>query len=454
MTTSNERNRVPGLLKLSIVVSVCLALLLTVVLPGPATVMAADHQFAQSTSGLPLLLAAVDKKKEKKYKKTSRAKKKKTKNKKRLKTRGSDFDHVGTGFILSGSHMRANCDECHINGIFRGTPTDCAGCHDRGRVKASTVKPASHVRTQLSCDQCHSTRTWFGAIFDHSEAMPGTCITCHNNVTAPGKTAGHIVTTASCDECHKTTAWIPAGFRHAGVTPGTCSTCHNGSTAPGKPASHVITAASCDNCHSTRAWLPASFDHGSVVPGTCASCHNGSTAPGKPAGHVVTAESCDVCHSTNAWVPAGFDHATVAPGTCSTCHNGTTATGKPGGHFTTTQQCDACHSTSGWLPVGSYTHVSPLFPGAHRLSVTCIACHTGNTELVVWPFSAYKPECAGCHASNYDIGEHKKVESPVIYYTVDELKDCSGSCHIYEDDTFTTIKDSRSGEHRPGSSDF
>ena len=439
MIISNEGKRVSVYLRLFAAALLHAVILLNVMLSDSAAVFADNQQLAEPVATLPLMIAAA---------KTS-------KNKKRLKTRGSDFDHVGTGFILSGAHMRANCDECHVDGIFRGTPTDCAGCHDRGRVKASTTKPANHVRTQLSCDQCHSTRTWFGAIFDHSEAMPGTCITCHNNVTAPGKTANHIITTASCDECHRTTAWVPAGFRHIGVTPGTCITCHNGSTAPGKHPGHIVTADSCDSCHSTRAWLPASFNHANVVPGTCSTCHNGSTATGKPAGHVVTTESCDVCHSTKAWLPAGFDHTSVAPGTCSTCHNGTTATGKPSGHFSTTQQCDACHSTNGWLPVNNYTHVSPLFPGTHRSSVICIACHTGNSEIIVWPFSAYKPECAGCHAKDYEVGEHKKTEKPTtIFYTVAELKDCTGSCHLYTDNTFSSIKESRSGEHRPSASDF
>jgi hypothetical protein len=31
---------------------------------------------------------------------------------------------------------------------------------------------------------------------------------------------------------------------------------------------------------------------------------------------------------------------------------------------------------------------------------------------------------------------------------VAELKDCSGSCHVYTNSTFTTILRSRSGEHR------
>ena len=79
----------------------------------------------------------------------------------------------------------------------------------------------------------------------------------------------------------------------------------------------------------------------------------------------------------------------------------------------------------------------------------CVDCHQGNSEAVTWSSPAYRPDCAGCHANNYKQEAHKKTEVPrTITYTVGELRDCTGSCHLYTDDTFTTIKDARSGEHR------
>jgi hypothetical protein len=36
----------------------------------------------------------------------------------------------------------------------------------------------------------------------------------------------------------------------------------------------------------------------------------------------------------------------------------------------------------------------------------------------------------------------------VIRYTVLELKNCAGACHIYTDSTFTVIRTTRSGHHR------
>jgi len=418
------------------------------------------------------------------------------------KSTKEEFDHIVTGFELTGVHRREKCESCHSRGIFKGTPTTCDGCHTQGRNIASSVKPLNHAPTQQPCDQCHDSRGWSGArfdhsavlpgqcgrchngsiannkpaghmatsascetchntrawtpaVFDHSAVTPGACVTCHNGANATGKPGGHLVTVESCDVCHSTRAWVPARYDHSAVTLGTCGNCHNGSTATGKPSGHIVTALSCDNCHSTRRWTPATFDHSSVTPGTCATCHNGSTATGKPSGHVITSASCDSCHSTQAWIPAGFDHSTVVPGTCSNCHNGSTATGKPGGHFVTTQQCDACHSTSRWIPTTSYSHNSAFFPGQHAASVSCIDCHTGNSETIAWRYSTYKPECAGCHANDFETGPHKKTETPsTIYYTVSELRDCTGSCHLYSDNTFTSITKTRSGEHRPSSSEF
>ncbi len=34
-----------------------------------------------------------------------------------------DYEHFMTGYPLSGAHRRVDCDACHVNGIFVGTPT-------------------------------------------------------------------------------------------------------------------------------------------------------------------------------------------------------------------------------------------------------------------------------------------------------------------------------------------
>jgi hypothetical protein len=126
---------------------------------------------------------------------------------------------------------------------------------------------------------------------------------------------------------------------------------------------------------------------------------------------------------------------------------------KPTGHFVTTRSCDACHRTAAWVPVTPYSHQSPFYR-AHNSGVVCRSCHASNTEVIAWKFAAYKPNCAGCHADRFKPSAHKKVSSPTVYYTVAELKDCSGSCHVYSNATLTTIRETRSNQHRPTGGGF
>ncbi|MFQ5354140.1 MAG: cytochrome C, partial [Thermodesulfobacteriota bacterium] len=202
----------------------------------------------------------------------------------------------------------------------------------------------------------------------------------------------------------------------------------------------------CDDCHSTNAWIPASFNHNNITS-PCYNCHNGTQATGKNPGHIQSSNICDDCHSTNAWIPASFDHTGVT-GSCSTCHNGTQATGKPGGHFVTSEECNACHDTRGWIPTTKYNHTTANYPGDHKSSVGCLDCHTSNTQSIAWKYGGYKPDCAACHAGDYKRKSHKKTSNPSnIYYTESELRDCSGACHKYTDNTFTTISKTRNHKH-------
>jgi len=365
------------------------------------------------------------------------------------------FDHAGVtpgtcfschnGNTATGktpNHIQSSntCDDCHTTSAWGLASFDHAG------VTSGTCFSCH------TCDDCHTTSAWVPAVFDHS-GVTGSCSSCHNGTTATGKDATHIQTTSACEDCHGTTAWVPVlRVDHASVL-GTCFSCHNGTTATGKTPNHIQSGNTCDDCHTTSAWVPAVFDHSSVAPGTCSTCHNGTTATGKTSNHIITTAQCDACHTTIAWLPASFDHSLVT-GSCSSCHNGTTATGKPGGHFVTSLQCDECHSTNLWVPV-DYRHTSPLYPGDHRVNPVCTACHQTNSEQVVWTAPAYAPDCAACHANDFKPGSHKKYVNPDTFYSVSELRDCSGSCHTYTDSSLTTLSRSRPGpEHRVTNSDF
>jgi hypothetical protein len=299
--------------------------------------------------------------------------------------RNVKFDHVKTGFPLTGAHVTLPCETCHVQGTFKGTPKKCETCHTPGsRIQAATVKPKNHVPTTQPCSQCHSsTASWNVARFTHVGVIPHQCGQCHNNSIAPGKPSNHPATNQPCDTCHRTTTWMSAAFTHLGVMPGTCATCH-GSTATRKPSNHIPTTLSCDACHTTGGTFATSrFTHSTmqgVLPLQCATCHNGSytqwNALGKHATHVATTASCDTCHTGYAsFAMAGstFNHAGVTPGGCATCHNGSQATGKPSNHIPTSLSCDACHSTGGTFTTSTFSHgaTQGVMPGG------CNTCHNG-----------------------------------------------------------------------------
>ena len=75
-------------------------------------------------------------------------------------------------------------------------------------------------------------------------------------------------------------------------------------------------------------------------------------------------------------------------------------------------------------------------------------------DVQVRPAPQYQPDCAGCHASNFRSGPHDKTLQGTKY-TVSELRNCSGACHVYTNATLTTISRTRNGpEHRVTSSEF
>jgi hypothetical protein len=336
-------------------------------------------------------------------------------------------------------------------------PVSAVAAHDS--LLLSTGAPEPQGATQALPDRNASgshpiaiSRAYLASTsFDHSAVLPSTCDVCHNNAVTGGKPINHITTDAACDACHTTRAWLPATFEHNVVSPGSCSACHNGVTAIGKSTAHIATSIVCDNCHRTSAWKPATFNHSEVAVGTCTDCHNGTDASARPTRHIPTMASCDACHQTRAWLPATFDHSTVARIACASCHDGVVASGQPIDHFSTTRTCDRCHNTVNWTSASSFRHSSQLFPGEH-FDVACSNCHTTNTAAVDWKVGIYKPDCAACHADDYEPQYHIKTINPAtIFYTVNELTDCAGSCHEYVDNSFVSIRQIRAGRHRPRS---
>ena len=138
------------------------------------------------------------------------------------------FDHSRTGFVLKDVHLTLKCEQCHVDGIFKNTPKDCAGCHTTGTRVSAKPKPINHVPTTAACDTCHiSFATFLVKSFNHV-GITGGCATCHNGQSfgVMSKPVTHIPTNLPCESCHRNTStFLSWTMDHTGITSG-CASCH------------------------------------------------------------------------------------------------------------------------------------------------------------------------------------------------------------------------------------
>jgi hypothetical protein len=305
----------------------------------------------------------------------------------------ANFDHNLAAFKLEGKHADVLCESCHIDKLFKNTPTDCNSCH--------SGDDAHQGNLGINCENCHTPAGWTPATFDHNLAafkLEGQ----HANV--------------ACDSCHQDKLYKN--------TPTDCYSCH-----AADDAHQGRFGTGCGTCHSPAGWIPATFDHnlaafklnGKHANVACESCHINGVFQGTPTDcyscHAGNDEhqgrfgtGCGTCHTTSGWSPATFDHnlaafkltgmhTTVAcgschangfqgtPTSCFACHSGDD---NHQGRFGT--NCGSCHSTSGWTPA-SFDHNISGFPltGAHA-GLACTRCHTGGI------FTTLPTACSACHS--------------------------------------------------------
>ncbi|MBK5107138.1 MAG: hypothetical protein JJE12_03365 [Anaerolineales bacterium] len=87
------------------------------------------------------------------------------------------FNHEDV-FRLDGSHVEIECQACHINQLYQGTPAECKDCH---------AEPEIHLGYfGLTCEYCHETSSWYPAQLtqhtfpiDHGDQGESECQTCH-----------------------------------------------------------------------------------------------------------------------------------------------------------------------------------------------------------------------------------------------------------------------------------
>ncbi len=338
---------------------------------------------------------------------------------------GATFDHNTTSFPLTGAHRTAACSGCHSDGVYKGKATACYSCHTTDYTGASPQHTAGSF-PPAQCATCHTTTSWSGAIFNHSN-------------TAFPLTGAH--TTTACASCH-------VGGVYAG-TAKECQGCHmtqyNAATPPHPAAGFAANA--CASCHTTVQWAGATFDHnttsfpltGAHRGATCNSCHSDGVYNGKPtdcyschqgdysgaspqhtAGSFPPAQ-CATCHNTTSWDGANFNHSNTAfPLTgahtttaCASCHVGGVYAGTSkecqGCHMTqynaatpnhlsagfAASACASCHTTVQWAGA-TFDHNTTSFPltGAHR-TVSCNDCHSDGV------YNGKPTDCYSCHQSDY-----------------------------------------------------
>jgi hypothetical protein len=173
----------------------------------------------------------------------------------------STFDHNLSAFKLTGAHLNADCKQCHQNGVFKGTPTNCYACH---------AKDDNHNgRFGTNCGACHTTTAWRPATFDH-------------NLSAFRLTGAHA--NLACERCHS------KGFSG---TPSFCAACH------GDPSfHHGMFGTNCAECHNTSNWNagyngphPSFGEHGGInhEGASCRDCHTKNLG----------SATCLKCHDSN-----------------------------------------------------------------------------------------------------------------------------------------------------------
>jgi hypothetical protein len=172
------------------------------------------------------------------------------------------INHNLFAFKLTGKHASIPCASCHINNIFKNTPSDCYSCHQKDDQHKSQFGK--------NCGSCHSTSGWTPANFDHSRS--GFPLTgAHTNL--------------NCTQCH--TSKVFTGLST------TCVACH------AEPSIHAgVFGTDCAQCHTTNNWK-ATFNHpngcGEVncvnhENATCVDCH--------PVNY--SNSSCTKCHDSNS----------------------------------------------------------------------------------------------------------------------------------------------------------
>jgi hypothetical protein len=275
-----------------------------------------------------------------------------------------DFDHARTAFALQGAHTNVDCEQCHVDGRWKGIPHEtCLDCHNDDNPHDPTEIRADE------CLECHTIETWTDPTFSHVERTGFALDVLHDE--------------AACLDCHRGHDHY-AGLEHA------CRSCHEDDA----PADHFPGA--CDECHQGVTWKNGSLGtlghditgfplHGAHETLDCSDCHEVDLAYGAASPRCIDChdehdahrhqlgDDCADCHTMASWLVTTFRHTQTGwpirgahrMAACQDCH----ALGYAG----TPTDCRVCHETE--APLGVVAHQSAFFP-------MCETCHRTYSWVV------------------------------------------------------------------------
>jgi len=339
-------------------------------------------------------------------------------------TQWNAASHDRTNFPLVGRHRTVSCRDCHLNGVFEGTPTACETCHWERR-----QDDRYELRLGIHCAECH-------VPFDWKQVAPNKW----NHKTATGYALEGVHRALDCVECHRD-KW----FMKVNVD---CFGCHENDYRDTRDPDHTAAdfSTECHLCHfNNTSWAGAHFSHDAYLlkgqhkladcsechrnnqyrglPSDCLFCHqedyNGAKDPDHRKSNFPT--DCEVCHSSDAsnWKDVVFDHSAFPlrgrhrvidcldchlsgqyeglPSTCVFCHledylNASDPDHKQLGFHT---DCDVCHGSDAVSWENAAVDHNQYWPlqGAHS-KLECSQCHVKNLNLPT--------DCMGCHKKEYN----------------------------------------------------
>jgi hypothetical protein len=127
----------------------------------------------------------------------------------------SNFEHAEV-YVLDGQHGDLECEACHQEKQYAGTPQECSGCHQEPEIHTGLFGQ--------KCESCHSVSAWNPAelkshtfLVDHGVSYRPICETCHKDT----------YTEYRCSSCHDAEEMGAVHLQEGIYTINDCTECHS-----------------------------------------------------------------------------------------------------------------------------------------------------------------------------------------------------------------------------------